>query len=113
MTKKGYEVLRAVAAEHGILGPRAVVGARDQDVVDDHYDEIRTLSAEVGVPFFDRRERPEVTTSYVIAISWRWILELPSCTVIILHDSLLPAYRGITPLVSALVDGESRVGSRP
>ena len=45
----------------------------------------------------------------MIAAGWRWLL--PSTEkLIVLHDSLLPRYRGFNPLVSQLIDKEERLG---
>ncbi len=45
----------------------------------------------------------------MLAVSWRWLIHLKT-TSIILHDSLLPKYRGFSPLVSALINGERTIG---
>ena len=44
-----------------------------------------------------------------IAISWKWIIELNN-TLLVIHDSILPKYRGHLPLVSQLIDGEEEIG---
>ena len=44
-----------------------------------------------------------------IAISWKWIIELNN-TLLVLHDSILPKYRGHLPLVSQLIDGQEEIG---
>ena len=45
----------------------------------------------------------------MIVAGWRWLL--PSTEkLIVLHDSLLPRYRGFNPLVSQLIDKEERLG---
>ncbi len=51
------------------------------------------------------------TTFYSFAIGWRWIIDLKRVSnLIILHDSILPKYRGFNPLVSALINGENQIG---
>jgi methionyl-tRNA formyltransferase len=109
MTKKGYAALCAVAENHSSVID-AVVSAQDGALTDDHYTAIKSLCADVGWTFIDRREQPSIATPYTIAVSWRWMLELPASRVIVLHDSLLPKYRGFAPLVSALINGDSHVG---
>ena len=46
---------------------------------------------------------------YSIAISWKWIITNVD-NLIVLHDSLLPKYRGFAPLVSQLIEGEKDLG---
>src|SRR5512139_1144577 len=109
MTQKGLESLKAIAS--GFPGlTRSVVSARDPGVEKDYYDEIRECCGNSGIPFHDRSEGVRPESGYAIAISWRWIIPIGSFRLIIFHDSLLPRYRGFNPLVSALVNGESRVG---
>ena len=44
-----------------------------------------------------------------MAVGWRWIIE-DSSNLIVLHDSLLPKYRGFSPLTNMLVNGEKLIG---
>ena len=46
---------------------------------------------------------------YWIVIGWRWLLPV-SGKIIIIHDSILPKYRGFSPLVNSLINGESKIG---
>jgi methionyl-tRNA formyltransferase len=46
---------------------------------------------------------------YFFAIGWRWIIK-NSEKLIVFHDSLLPKYRGFSPLVNMLINGESKIG---
>jgi methionyl-tRNA formyltransferase len=45
-----------------------------------------------------------------MAVSWRWLIDHPAEQLIVFHDSLLPRYRGFEPLVTSLVNGETRIG---
>lgn len=109
MTKKGYEVLKAVTKEfHGVIF--SVISCRDANLQKDYYEEIKTHCASFGIPFYNRSESYEINSKYVIAISWRWLLFYPSTELIIFHDSLLPKYRGFSPLVTALINRERKVG---
>lgn len=44
-----------------------------------------------------------------MAIGWRWLIN-NGARVIVLHDSLLPRYRGFAPLVNSLINGETKIG---
>jgi methionyl-tRNA formyltransferase len=109
MTQKGLDVLEALAERDAGQIDR-VVAARDPNVRQDYYDEIRDCCRSHGIEFHDRQEAGSVGSPYAIAVSWRWLLALPSTRLIVFHDSLLPRYRGFNPLVSALINGDSRIG---
>jgi methionyl-tRNA formyltransferase len=109
MTQKGLAVLEALTAHFPAL-VECVVGSRDASIEKDYYEEIKGLCAQANVPFRDRKEAVEIRTRYAIAISWRWIIKAGAAELIVLHDSLLPRYRGFNPLVSALINGDDRIG---
>src|SRR5713101_10052442 len=111
MTAKGLAVINNVISSRKEI-VHAVVGAKDDAVKDDSYEEIRTAVTTHGIPHFNRREFDvdiiERQGLLGIAISWRWLIG--SRNLIVLHDSLLPKYRGFNPLVSALINGETKIG---
>ncbi|WP_412544038.1 methionyl-tRNA formyltransferase [Longispora sp. K20-0274] len=87
-------------------------------------DSVADLAAEHGVPVLVR-ERPDdeelltalkaVDPDVIVATNWRtWIpptiFELPRYGTLNMHDSLLPAYAGFSPLIWALINGEKEVG---
>ena len=111
MTAKGRAVLEAALRSRKAM-VHAVVGARDAGAREDDYDAIRALAAGAGIPHFDRGEFDEGALDAQgligIAVSWRWLIAARS--LVVLHDSLLPKYRGFNPLVSALINGDTRIG---
>jgi methionyl-tRNA formyltransferase len=87
-------------------------------------DSVADLAAEHGIPVLLRR-RPddaellarlkESEPDIIVANNWRtWIppevYGLPPHGTLNVHDSLLPAYAGFSPLIWALINGESEVG---
>ena len=109
MTEKGYRVLQHIAAHLDSSVVTLVVGAPDPNLAQDFFIEIRDLCAQAGIPF-QRRDAPRASpTAYALAVSWRWLIA-DAGTLIVLHDSLLPRYRGFAPLVSCLINGEPAVG---
>ena len=46
---------------------------------------------------------------FKFAIGWKWIIDNTS-QLIVLHDSLLPKYRGFSPLVNSLINGDTLTG---
>lgn len=109
MTQKGLAVLDALTTHFPAL-VATVVGSRDASIEKDYYDEIKALCERKNVFFRDRKESTEIKTRYALAISWRWIIKAGTAELIVLHDSLLPRYRGFNPLVSMLINGEDRIG---
>ena len=46
----------------------------------------------------------------VIAAGWQFLVTTLGAPMVILHDSLLPALRGFAPTVTALIQGDERIG---
>lgn len=109
MTEKGYAVLQKILPKfkHTI---QMVVGSRDGQIKKDFYSEIKSLCQNHNVSFIDRKEFKKIVTQYAIAISWRWIINTDNSNLIVFHDSLLPRYRGFNPLVTALINGDDKIG---
>lgn len=86
-------------------------------------DSVADLAAEHGVEVV-LRNRPDaelvdrlarLAPDLIVANNWRtWIppeiFELPRLGTLNVHDSLLPAYAGFSPLIWALLNGEPEVG---
>ena len=86
-------------------------------------DSVADLARDHGVPVL-LRNRPdddlllalkEAEPDLIVANNWRtWIppeiLALPRHGILNVHDSLLPAYAGFSPLIWALINGEDEVG---
>ncbi|TML27511.1 MAG: hypothetical protein E6G35_09450 [Actinobacteria bacterium] len=87
MTRKGLAVLDAVVNRYGPSAVGRVVGAADPAVELDY-----------------------APDGYCLAVGWRWLVR-GTDRLAVIHDSLLPRYRGFAPLVSCLVNGEPRIGA--
>lgn len=109
MTEKGYRVLQHIVAQLDASVVTLVVGAPDPSLAQDFFAEIRDLCAQAGIPFQRRNELPVVPTTHALAVSWRWLIA-DADTLVVLHDSMLPRYRGFAPLVSCLINGEPAIG---
>ena len=110
MTQKGFEVLRALTK---LMGPQFidfVVSSRDNHIANDYFEDIKKYCLSNDISFFQREDQPEPRTEFAIAISWRWIIKLETTKLIVLHDSLLPRFRGFAPLVTGLINGEKELG---
>lgn len=111
MTEKGYQVLNDVIDSLGPGIVDAVVSERDSNIEKDFYDEIASLCSANGIKFHNRKDQITVTSTYCITISWRWLIKERINTLIVIHDSLLPRYRGFNPLVTALINGDDKIGA--
>ena len=114
MTEKGLRVLQAAVDTFGPGQIAYVVGAADENLTRDYRDEIAAVCRQHGIAYFDRKnlDREDAfraTAEYHFAVSWRWMIHDAS-RLIVLHDSLLPKYRGFAPLPTALINGEPFVG---
>ncbi|GAC1381672.1 MAG: methionyl-tRNA formyltransferase [Hymenobacter sp.] len=109
MTEKGYRVLQHIVANLDKSVVALVVGARDEHLTQDFFVEIRALCAQEQIPFQRRGEPKLIISAYALAVSWRWLIT-DIRALIVLHDSLLPRYRGFAPLVSCLLNGEPEIG---
>lgn len=106
MTEKGFEVIKAVSSnflENDIF----VIIGRDDSIENDYSSEIESFCISNKISFCFRGKLIR-EAEYSIAISWRWILNINN--LIVVHDSLLPKYRGFAPLVNALKNGDKNIG---
>ena len=111
MSEKGYNALKSIIAEFGSNVLDLIVVGRDKQVSNDYSKEILKISNEYGIKTVDRSETYTVNTPYAIAISWRWMIATSDTfQLITLHDSLLPKYRGFSPLVNQLINQEKYIG---
>jgi methionyl-tRNA formyltransferase len=109
MSYKGFCVLESILSEFDSSIIDKIISSKDINVEKDYFDEIKALSEFHNIRFYSRNEAWEVETDYAFAISWRWIIKTRK-QLIILHDSILPRYRGFAPLVTSLINKEKSIG---
>lgn len=111
--KKGYFALLKFVKVFGPECVSFVVSNHDNGVVYDWYDDIVALCNKKKICCFDyKREQagiPQKDESFCFAIGWRWMIK-DYKNLIVFHDSLLPKYRGFSPLVNMLINGEKEIG---
>lgn len=109
MSQKGFAVVKTLSQKNMLTKDDLIVIGRDKNVPNDFGNDLVELCEKNNIPFQERKDHKEASTDYLLAIGWRWML--PSIqNLIILHDSLLPKYRGFLPLVSALMNKETTIG---
>ncbi|MFD5203500.1 methionyl-tRNA formyltransferase [Streptomyces sp. NPDC058375] len=119
----GHRTLQALLdSEHDVV--TVVTHPRSEHAYEKIWsDSVADLAEKHGVPVIIRN-RPdgelldqlrEVAPDIIVANNWRtWmppeIYNLPVHGTLNIHDSLLPAYAGFSPLIWALINGEPEVG---
>jgi methionyl-tRNA formyltransferase len=109
MTQKGFEILKFLIQNNYVSHIRNVVAGKDSKLNHDYYEEIVSLCQSNNICVYDRGSTVNDKAEFSVAISWRWIIKDVK-TLIVLHDSLLPKYRGFAPLVNSLKNGENKIG---
>ncbi|MBA6296949.1 formyltransferase family protein [Colwellia sp. MB02u-9] len=110
--QKGFNVIESVI---NTLGPNCifhVVIAKDANVKHDYFYEISSLCNLHNINYSERGAVTKVpidNANWAFAVGWRWLIR--DCNnLIVLHDSLLPKYRGFSPLVNMLLNEEKEIG---
>lgn len=109
MGEKGLEVLEGLVARYGSNIIECVIADQDKAVLNDYYEEIKSCCLKNKINLYDRKKSLRFTGGYAFAIGWRYIISSEK-DLIVFHDSLLPKHRGFNPLVTALINGDEKVG---
>ncbi len=111
MNQKGLQTITRIIQEGLSSSIEMVIGAEDKEIENDYYEDIRNITLSHNIPFFNRNTNPSISSNvFKLAIGWRWIIN-ESHNLLVIHDSLLPRYRGFAPLVNALINGEEVIGA--
>lgn len=113
MNEKGLYVLKKFIDRFGPMHLGYVVSAKDERIENDFYDEIKLLCDRNNIRFYEKDafniDIEKEFSGFKFAIGWRWIIENTK-KLIVLHDSILPRYRGFAPLVNILINKEPELG---
>lgn len=109
MNEKGLEVLKKVVNVYSTDIIEYVVLSKDSAVEEDYYEELLELCMANGIKYFNKNDDLAKFEGYKFAIGWRWIIS-DYKKLIVFHDSILPKYRGFSPLVNMLINGEEEIG---
>lgn len=108
MGEKGLECLKSIIETFGVEIIDQVYTRIDNNVLEDYSGEIVVICQKNKIVWSQATEI-EINTNLSIAISWRWLIKTDK-TLIVLHDSILPRYKGWSPLVTSLINGEGQIG---
>ena len=113
MNSKGWYVLSQFLEEFDPFNIAYIVSEQDINLKNDPYPQLEKLAKKYDIPFYKRAafnvEVENKFQGYKFAIGWRWLIKNQH-NLIVFHDSLLPKYRGFSPLVNSLINGEKQGG---
>lgn len=91
---------------------KAIVSYEQEDL-GKGFAEIRQVAESNDIRFHaTKRPSQELlsSTDLVFLVGWQYLIPDPTSRVIAIHDSLLPRYKGFSPTVNALINGETTIG---
>ncbi len=109
MTKKGFDVLKNFVTEFDISNLDCVISYQDKNVEKDYYADIKKLCTEKKIKFCDKDDSYNLKNKNIFVIGWRWMI-YGEDKFFVFHDSILPKYRGFSPVVSQLINKEKKLG---
>ncbi len=108
--EKGFAVVEALSTMNFKNSITCVIG-QDNAVEDDWSLKLAEFCDRNGIQYIFRNMPNEDDCDLYMAVGWRWLIkDIPKEKLIIFHDSLLPKYRGFSPLISALLNKEKLAG---
>lgn len=103
---------KGLAALEAALGyPHIITSVRilpDAGVLNDPYDSMLQLVQKHELNLVSRDYR--IFDSEALAVGWKYLIQAPHQRLFVVHDSLLPKYRGWNPLVTALQNRDPEIG---
>jgi methionyl-tRNA formyltransferase len=99
------------ALEAALNHPHIITSVRiwpDVGVSNDPYESMLHLVQKHGLNLVPK-DYP-INDSEALAVGWKFLIEAPYQRIFVIHDSLLPKYRGWNPLVTALQNKDPEVG---
>ena len=80
----------------------------DSGLLNDPYSQMLKLVEENGLNLVT--EDVSITDDEALAVGWKFLIKTPYDKLFVIHDSLLPKYRGWNPLVTALQNRDPEIG---
>jgi methionyl-tRNA formyltransferase len=121
-SRRGYAVLKKLIAERAnICGILCLVEDAHEE---QFHPKITAIAKEHNIPLFYSSEiksanyadiLQKIKPDIAFAIGWRYLItknaySIPTKGTFIIHDSLLPKYRGFAPMNWAIINGETETG---
>ena len=99
------------ALEASLMYPQEVSSVRilpNTGLLNDPYESMMKLIEDYGLNLVER-DAP-ISNSEALAVGWKFLIKAPYQRIFVIHDSLLPKYRGWNPLVTALQNKDPEIG---
>jgi methionyl-tRNA formyltransferase len=106
--EKAYQSLEGFIDQYGTNNIGYIVVGKDKKIAKDFYEEMKQLANLYNIHTYERNDNIETKVNYSFSIGWRWLIN--SSNLIVFYDFLLPKYRGFSPLVNMLINGEKWLG---
>lgn len=121
-SRRGHAVLKKlVEVKANICGILCLIEDPHED---QYHPRVTAIAKENNIPIFYSNEVKssqyesvlrEIKPDLAFAIGWRYLItkeaySIPSKGTLIIHDSLLPKYRGFAPMNWAIINGEEKTG---
>lgn len=110
LNKKGYLSLLSLIENNKSHIVEQVFTSNDKGNKEDFCEEIISLCESNNINVSLRQNYNKVESKFSIAIGWRWLIPNVA-NLIVIHDSILPKYRGFSPLPNMLIKGEETIGA--
>lgn len=109
----GFKGLKFIEAMHEKCKIAFVSSYVQKGTLDDSFNRIKSICEKNKYKFIEanRLERDfYIDADIVFVVGWQYVIHRLDGRFIIFHDSLLPRFRGFSPTVNALINGEKRIG---
>ena len=103
---KGLAAFKAIIDNSFFVSSVAVMP--DLGVLNDPFEELKNLAISNGIPLNPTGSK--MSAPNALAVGWKKLITANYENLYVIHDSLLPKYRGWNPLVSALQNRDSSTG---
>ncbi len=107
--RRAFDTVKHFVKTVGAQSISVLVTYADKSVLNDPYTELIEFSNANGIELKHKNDYIYSGNNYRIVIGWQRMIDTDNRT-IVLHDSLLPRYRGFAPLVNSLCKGETSLG---
>ena len=105
---KGAEYLDNLSPATALL--KGFFPDRQADDISNSIDKIAALCRSKRINFCESLMPDYAGEKPLFFVGWQHLIRRPGNNFIILHDSLLPKFRGFAPTVNALIKGDKRIG---
>ncbi len=109
----GFKGLNFLEKISRVRRPSFVSSYEVKGTLDNAYARIKSACKENGTTFVERRDLSKdvyAGADIIFVAGWQYLLPEIDDRFVVLHDSILPRFRGFAPTVSALIRGETTIG---